>query len=97
MSSTAEELREEVRRRYAESALRVTGESERCGCGSGSCCADAESDAAKFGEALYNAEQRGELPDSQRLLRLVAATRLRLLTYTRARLCSISAREVAST
>jgi arsenite methyltransferase len=64
MSSTADDLREEVRRRYAESALRVTGESEGCGCGSGSCCADGESDAAKFGEALYDAEQRGELPDA---------------------------------
>jgi len=64
MSTTADELREEVRRRYAESALRAGGESEGCGCGSGACCADGESDAAKFGEALYDAEQRGELPDA---------------------------------
>ena len=64
MATTADALREEVRRRYAEAALRVTGESEGCGCGSGSCCADGESDAAKFGEALYDTEQRGELPDS---------------------------------
>jgi SAM-dependent methyltransferase len=64
MATTADELREEVRRRYAESALRVTGESEGCGCGSGSCCADVQSDAAKFGETLYDAEQRGELPDA---------------------------------
>src|SRR3954469_6432743 len=62
MSSTADELREEVRRRYAESALRVTGESD--GCGSGSCCAHADGDASNFGEALYDAEQRGELPDA---------------------------------
>jgi SAM-dependent methyltransferase len=64
MSTSADELREEVRKRYAESALRVSGDSEGCGCGSGSCCADGESDAAKFGEALYDAEQRGELPDA---------------------------------
>jgi SAM-dependent methyltransferase len=70
MSTAAEELREEVRRRYAESALRVTGESEGCGCGSGSCCADGESDAAKFGEALYDAEQRGELPEAATLASL---------------------------
>jgi arsenite methyltransferase len=63
MSPTPDELREEVRRRYAESALRVTGESAGCGCGSGSCCADGENDAG-FGEALYDAEQRGELPET---------------------------------
>jgi SAM-dependent methyltransferase len=70
MSTAAEELREEVRRRYAESALRVTGESEGCGCGGGSCCADGESDGAKFGEALYDAEQRGELPEAATLASL---------------------------
>jgi arsenite methyltransferase len=59
MATTADELREEVRRRYADSALAVT-DGGGCGCGSGSCCADG--DAAKFGEALYDAEQRGELP-----------------------------------
>jgi arsenite methyltransferase len=71
MSTTAEELREEVRRRYAESARRVVeGGSEGCGCGSGSCCGDGESDAAKFGEALYDAEQRGELPEAATLASL---------------------------
>jgi len=62
MSVSADELREEVRRRYAESARAVAGGSS-CGCGSGSCC-DGEGDAAMFGEALYAAEQRGELPDA---------------------------------
>src|SRR4051812_47181435 len=61
MATTADELREEVRRRYAESARAVTG-----GCGSGSCCADdagaSAVRSAKFGEVLYDAEQRGELP-----------------------------------
>jgi arsenite methyltransferase len=57
----ADELRDEVRRRYAESARAVSEGSGGCGCGSGSCC---ESDATKFGEALYDADQRGELPDA---------------------------------
>jgi arsenite methyltransferase len=69
MSTTADDLREEVRRRYAESA-RAVSEGSSCGCGSGSCCADGESDAAKFGEALYDAEQRGELPEAATLASL---------------------------
>jgi ubiquinone/menaquinone biosynthesis C-methylase UbiE len=68
MATSANELREEVRRRYAESAKAVTGESEGCGCGSGSCCADESIASAvgsqKFGEVLYEAEQRGQLPDA---------------------------------
>jgi arsenite methyltransferase len=70
MAATADELREKVRRRYAESARAVTTGSDGCGCGSGSCCADGESDAAKFGEALYDAEQRGELPEAATLASL---------------------------
>ena len=68
MASTANELREEVRRRYAESAKAVTGEGDGCGCGSGACRADDSASSAvgstKFGEVLYEAEQRGELPDA---------------------------------
>ena len=68
MASTANELREEVRRRYAESAKAVTGEGDGCGCGSGSCCADDSAasavGSAKFGDVLYEAAQRGELPDA---------------------------------
>jgi SAM-dependent methyltransferase len=70
MSATtrsADELREEVSRRYAEAARAVT---EGAGCGSGSCCADGESDATKFGEALYDAEQRGDLPETAKLASL---------------------------
>jgi arsenite methyltransferase len=70
MSTTAQDLREEVRRRYAESAGAVTDGTGGCGCGSGSCCADGESDVSKFGEALYDAEQRGELPDAAALASL---------------------------
>jgi SAM-dependent methyltransferase len=69
MSTTPDELREQVRRRYAESARAVT-ETATTGCGGGSCCVDGESDAAKFGEALYDAEQRGELPEAAALASL---------------------------
>jgi len=65
MTTTADELREEVRRRYAESARAVTESSNGCGCGSGACCADEQAAAeTKFGELLYDADQRGELPDA---------------------------------
>jgi len=70
MASSADELREEVRRRYAESARAVTDGTGECGCGSGSCCGDAASDPAMFGEALYDAEQRGELPQAATLASL---------------------------
>jgi arsenite methyltransferase len=69
MSTTADELREEVRRRYAESARAVTEGSGSCGCGSGSCCGG-EVESARFGEALYDAEQRGELPEAATLASL---------------------------
>ena len=69
MSTTADELREEVRRRYAESARAVTEGTGSCGCGSGSCCEGGD-DATKFGEALYDAEQRGALPETATLASL---------------------------
>jgi arsenite methyltransferase len=68
MTTTGDDLREEVRRKYAEAAVAVTS-GEGCGCGSGSCC-DGETDAALFGEALYDAEQRGEVPDAAALASL---------------------------
>jgi arsenite methyltransferase len=62
MTTSADELREAVRSKYAEAARAAAG-GEKAGCGSGGCCADgaAESD---FGEALYAAEERGELPET---------------------------------
>ena len=62
MSTTADDLRDEVRRRYAESALSVLEGSAGCGCGSGSCCSEPEAEAASFGEALYAADQLDEVP-----------------------------------
>ena len=63
MSTSAEELRERVRAKYAESARAVADDGDGCGCGSGGCCVD-NTEGGKFGEALYAAEQRGELPDA---------------------------------
>jgi arsenite methyltransferase len=63
---SADALREQVRDRYAEAARRVGGSSS-ASCGSGSCC---EGEPADFGEALYSAEQRGELPDPAALASL---------------------------
>jgi len=70
MATTAEELREQVRRRYAESARVVSEGTGTAGCGGGSCCADGGSDASLFGEALYDAEQRAELPETATLASL---------------------------
>jgi arsenite methyltransferase len=61
MTTAAEELREEVRRRYAESARAVTEGQAGC-CGDGECCAEGAGDGSGFGQALYDAEQRGQLP-----------------------------------
>src|ERR671936_3044601 len=69
MSTTADNLREEVRRRYAESARSVTEGGSGCGCGSGSCC-EGESEAGVFGTALYDAEQREALPEAAALASL---------------------------
>jgi arsenite methyltransferase len=69
-TTTAEELREQVRRRYAEAAVA----SGRCGCGDGeACCGDAScggDPAAAFGESLYTAGQRRELPEAAMLASL---------------------------
>jgi arsenite methyltransferase len=59
MTTTADELREHVRRRYAASA-RAVESGQGCGCGSGGCC----DDEAGFGRALYAADEQSELPDA---------------------------------
>ena len=65
MSTTAEQLREEVRARYAEAALSV----DRGGCGcedDGGCCGNAgcDGDDGSFGQRLYSIDERAELPDA---------------------------------
>jgi arsenite methyltransferase len=71
MTSTADELREQVRARYAEAAKAASAGG--CGCNDdGSCCGNAACDgeAGSFGEALYDAEQRGSLPEAATLASL---------------------------
>ena len=73
MPSSAEELREEVRQRYAESARAVSEEPKR-DCASAACCSDDSAATAvgstKFGEVLYDLQQRDELPDAAALASL---------------------------
>jgi arsenite methyltransferase len=59
---SAQSLREEVRRRYAEAAERAT-RGEAPGCGDGSCC-EGDVGEAGFGQALYSAAEHGELPEA---------------------------------
>jgi arsenite methyltransferase len=74
LMTAADELREEVRRRYAESARAVSEGTGDCGCGSGACCSDDAAASAVgselFGEALYDAEQRSEMPEAALLASL---------------------------
>jgi arsenite methyltransferase len=60
-TDTADALREQVRERYAEAARVVTS-------GGSGCCGD--SGSTDFGESLYSADQRGELPDAAALASL---------------------------
>ena len=60
------ELKEEVRERYAEAALRVGKESSGC-CGDGCGCGDGP---ASFGSALYDETAQGELPETALLASL---------------------------
>jgi SAM-dependent methyltransferase len=50
--ATTDDLREDVRQKYAAAA-----KGGSCGCGDGGCCADGE-----FGSTLYDIEQRAEVP-----------------------------------
>jgi arsenite methyltransferase len=71
MSTSAEGLRTEVRRRYAEAA--VAAERGGCGCNDdGGCCGNVCCDGGEgaFGDTLYTLEQRGELPDAAALASL---------------------------
>ena len=63
MSATGDELRDEVRRRYADAAVAATEGRASCDCGGGTCCEHVDGEAG-FGEALYDAELRGELPQA---------------------------------
>ena len=64
-TDTADTLREQVRRRYAEAAAAPSS-----GCGSGSCCGESTAEDTRFGAALYGDEQRGDLPEAAALASL---------------------------
>jgi SAM-dependent methyltransferase len=64
-TDTTEALREQVRQRYAEAAKAPAN-----GCGSGSCCGEPAAEDARFGAALYDAEERGALPEGAELASL---------------------------
>ena len=65
-SGSAEALREQVKERYAQAA-RAVGTGSSATCGDGSCCDGKTTD---FGEALYSAAQKDELPDAAALASL---------------------------
>ena len=67
MTTSTEELREEVRRKYAEAA-EAASKGSQGSCGSGSCCGTTAD--ADFGQALYDAEQRDGLPEAAALASL---------------------------
>jgi len=63
MTTSTDNLREQVRQRYAQAAT-VAGEGKAaCDCGGGSCCEHVSNDGG-YGEAFYSVEERGELPDA---------------------------------
>ena len=64
MSTTAnDQLRHEVRAKYAEAALRVDQPAaDGCGCGPSPCCSS-DGDG-RFGEDLYSQDDRSALPAS---------------------------------
>ncbi len=64
MTTSAEELREEVRRRYAEAALTV---SEK---GGKACCSGEKAASDAFGAVGYSAGERDELPEAAALASL---------------------------
>jgi arsenite methyltransferase len=71
MSTSADTMREEVRRRYAGAA--VAAESGGCGCSDdGGCCGNVSCDGedGTFGERLYTIEQRAGLPEAATLASL---------------------------
>jgi arsenite methyltransferase len=63
MATTAEELREAVRLRYAEAATVAAHGSAACDCGGGACC-EHVSGQSGFAESFYSADERDGLPDA---------------------------------
>jgi arsenite methyltransferase len=67
--TTIDEIREQVRARYADAALAVDRGKNAC-CGPDDCCGDDGCGDERFGAALYDVTERGALPDAARLASL---------------------------
>jgi len=67
MTTTADDLREQVRNRYA-AAARAAEAGEACGCGDA--CCGGEPGNTDFGESLYTADERAQLPGAAALASL---------------------------
>jgi SAM-dependent methyltransferase len=65
-TDAAEAMRKQVRDRYAQAA-RVVGTGSSANCGDGSCC---DGKVTDFGEGLYSAAERAELPNAAALASL---------------------------
>jgi arsenite methyltransferase len=63
MSTTADQLRDDVRRRYAEAASVAKAGRAACDCGGGECCEHVSGDGG-YGAELYSVGERDELPDA---------------------------------
>jgi len=69
MTSSIDEIREQVRSRYAAAAAAVA-QGQGGGCGDSDCCSDGacdtaealDQDASRFGSGLYGPDEQGELP-----------------------------------
>jgi arsenite methyltransferase len=71
MSTTASDLKAEIRERYAEAARNATA---GCGCSGEACCAEhgccGDAGPEAFGAGLYSVGEQGELPDAALLASL---------------------------
>ena len=92
-TESADLLREQVRERYAQAA-RAVGTGSIATCGDGSCC---NGKATDFGEGLYSAAQRDEIPIRPRSHRSAAETRRLSPTFAKARSSSTLDRAAGST
>ena len=100
MATTTDELRDEVRRRYAESARAVTDGSAGCGWGRARAVTTpprAQSGAPSSARSSTTPSSEASSPIPPCWRHLGAAIPSRSPTCTRARRCSTSARAVAST
>jgi arsenite methyltransferase len=69
MSTTADELREQVRQRYAEAATVATHGDAACDCGGGECCEHVSGDSG-YAQTLYSSAELGEVPGAATLASL---------------------------